>query len=155
MQGVAGGAAWPVIAGKAFVAGAQVSQWALPCFPSAVVCLRRRPPQAADYPAEWRGLTVWHLPLTYWQDGPVADPVARLRTVVEAVCRSGKPVVVHCALGLDRAGIVALALLLSSGLPLPQALQRYRMRGVRLPDNEAMCVLRQFAAEQERGRDCR
>jgi len=146
------GPAWPVLDGV-FVAGARAQTWALACPPATVLCLRRRRPQLSDYPARWQqDLVLLHWPLTYWQTD---QPVQRLHTTVELVAALPKPLVAHCALGLDRAGMVALAVLVNSGLPLSQALDRYRCRGVRLPEDAAMAVLTQFAHPQAEGRTWR
>lgn len=137
--------AWPVLDGV-FVAGAHARTWALVRPPTTALCLRRRRPQLSDYPPQWRqGLALVHWPLTYWQTD---RPVQQLQTAVELVAALRAPLVVHCALGLDRAGMVALAVLVSSGLLLPQALDHYRSRGVRLPEDGAMAVLTQFAHNQ-------
>jgi hypothetical protein len=147
-------AAWRVGEQEVFVAGAAVAAWALPRQPATVVCLRRRAPETGDYPLQWRrhGLTVVHHPLSYWCTRTAVDA---LRSGVDAVRAAVHPVVSHCALGLDRAGLLALAVLISSGLTLTRSLELYRTRGVRLPDAEAMAVLHVFARETWQGQQPR
>lgn len=141
-------AAWPVIPGRLWIAGAQVASWNLPVPPATVLCLRRRVPLPVDYPESWRrrGLLMYHLPLRYWEDN---HPHQVLRAAVDLIAVAHPPIVAHCALGLDRAGIVALAVLIASGLTPRQARHRYHARGVRHPDDQAMKVLARFVADQE------
>nr|WP_255519057.1 tyrosine-protein phosphatase [Kitasatospora sp. SID7827] len=68
----------------------------------------------------------------------------RLRRAVHAVQHSRRPLLAHCLLGLDRAGLLALAILTASGDTPAQALTRYAERGVRLPDGQAMDLLTRY-----------
>jgi hypothetical protein len=112
----------------------------VPYVPATVLCLRRRPPHTSDYPAAWNSTAIQHLPLTYWTD----DALPRLHQAVHLALACPGPVLAHCALGLDRCGLLALAVHVYRGASLAGALSHYRARGVRLPEAQAMNLLSHY-----------
>lgn len=125
------------------VAGACPEDWGLPRPPHTVVSLRRRAPRLADY-GPLRPAVLLHRPWPYWQ---LPDPVGVLDSLVTEIAAAAEagPVVVHCALGLDRAPVAAMAVLLHVGHTRPQVLARYARRGVRLPRPDALDQLTAYA----------
>ncbi|MFG2697209.1 tyrosine-protein phosphatase [Kitasatospora sp. NPDC048407] len=133
---------WQVLPG--FHISSAATARTLPEQPATVLCLRRRPPQPGDYPATWAAppaTDIRHLPLPYWDE----TALPRLHQAVHTVQHSPHPVLAHCLLGLDRAGLLALAVLIARGDTPDQALARYTDRGVRLPDGQAMNLLTRYA----------
>lgn len=137
------GAAWPLRPGL-YVAGGSPRNWDLPGPPGTVVSLRRRVPHAADY-GPLRPAVLLHRPWPYWQ---LPDPAGSLGSLVAEIETAGKAgsVVVHCALGLDRAPVAVMAVLLHSGRTWPQVLARYAQRGARPPRPDALDQLSAYAA---------
>ncbi len=95
-----------------------------------------------------RGLEVLRLPIA---DGGVPDDPDALRLLVEdvvAAARAGHRVVVHCAGGLGRAGLVGGCVLRALGASADEALDTLRRaRSPRCPETEAQrAVVRAFAA---------
>jgi Protein-tyrosine phosphatase len=135
-------AAWPIGAGL-YVAGACPEDWGLPRPPHTAVSLRRRTPHLADY-GPLRPAVLMHRPWPYWQLPDPAGVLDDLVTEIEAAAEAGT-VVVHCALGLDRAPVAAMAVLLHAGHTGPQVLARYAQRGVRLPRPDALDQLSSYA----------
>ncbi|WP_406841532.1 tyrosine-protein phosphatase (plasmid) [Streptomyces sp. AHU1] len=136
--------AWPVLP-NLLVAGARTEAWELPPGPITVVSLSRTPLDADVYArAATPPLRVLHRPFTYWES---KAPVTLLDSLVQeiSVLAARERTLVHCTLGLDRTGVVALALLLRHTGTLNEALRRYRARGVRLPRQDAMDVLTSYA----------
>jgi len=136
-------AAWPLRPGL-YVAGGCPEDWDLPQRPGTVVSLRRRAPHLPDYGA-LRPPVLLHRPWPYWQ---LPDPVGVLHDLVaeiEPAAEAGV-VVAHCALGLDRAPVAVMAVLLHAGRTWPQVLAGYEQRGVRLPRSDALDVLSAYAA---------
>ncbi|MGW3957414.1 protein-tyrosine phosphatase family protein [Streptomyces sp. NPDC004752] len=141
--------AWPVVP-NVYVAGRACASWALPARPTTVFCLSRSLPEPELY--DRAGLSpgrVLHRPFTYWESGA---PVALLDDLVREISRraSGEQTLVHCTLGLDRTGVVALALLMRRVRTLDEAFERYRARGVRLPRQDALDVLIRYVADHHR-----
>lgn len=141
--------AWPVVS-NVYVAGRDPASWALPDRPTTVFCLSRSLPEPGLYArAGLLPRRVRHRPFTYWES---ETPVTLLDDLVGEIsrCASREQTLVHCTLGLDRTGVVALALLLRSSPSLSDALHRYRPRGVRLPRQDALDVLTRYAEHKHR-----
>ncbi|MFE7974558.1 tyrosine-protein phosphatase [Streptomyces shenzhenensis] len=141
--------AWPVVS-NVYVAGRHPASWALPARPTTVFCLSRSLLEPELY--DRAGLSprrVLHRPFTYWES---EAPVTLLDDLVREISRhaSREQTLVHCTLGLDRTGVVALALLLKRVPTLGDALHRYRARGVRLPRRDALDVLTRYAEHKHR-----
>jgi protein-tyrosine phosphatase len=67
----------------------------------------------------------------------IKRPLARLIRVINAQLDGGRSVVVHCAGGLGRSGVVVGCWLRSQGVGAARALDLLReMRGPRCPENE-------------------
>ncbi|MFJ3234650.1 tyrosine-protein phosphatase [Streptomyces sp. NPDC086787] len=136
--------AWPVLP-NVLVAGVRTESWELPPGPTTVVCLSRTLPDADVYDrAGTPPRKLLHRPFTYWES---EAPVTLLGDLVREISglAARERTLVHCTLGLDRTGVVALALLLGRTGTLDEALRRYRARGVRLPRQDAMDVLTSYA----------
>ncbi|MFJ8675165.1 tyrosine-protein phosphatase [Streptomyces sp. NPDC093589] len=136
--------AWPVLP-QVYAANCRTAEWAVPDRPTTVFCLSRTLPGPDVYDRARAPLSgVLHRPFTYWES---ADPVTLLDRLVQEIsdCATREQTVVHCTLGLDRTGVVALALLLRDASGLGDALRRYQARGVRLPREDAMDVLTRYA----------
>ncbi|NJQ01083.1 hypothetical protein [Streptomyces zingiberis] len=141
--------AWPVVPGI-YVAGRDSASWVLPARPTTVFCLSRTLPGPELY--ERAGLSpdrVLHRPFTYWES---EAPVALLDDLVGEISLQTGPAqtLIHCTLGLDRTGVVALALLLRHFRTLDEAFARYQARGVRLPRHDALNVLTRYAEHHHR-----
>lgn len=144
-----GGRAWPVQPGL-YLAGGCARQWQLGMPPAAVVCLRRRRPRPGDYGPDGLRLRVLHRPFPYWELPDPLGVLGRLAAETSELARSGT-VVVHCALGLDRAAVLGLAVLILAGLDLGEACARYALRGVRPPRADALSLVAVFAARRAGG----
>lgn len=83
-------------------------------YPGYVTWLRAQPPERAV----WFPIHDLHAP-------PLADFAPVLDDLVDRVV-AGRRVIVHCAAGIGRAGTTAVAVLVSLGLPLDDALERVR-----------------------------
>ncbi|MGW1892192.1 tyrosine-protein phosphatase [Streptomyces sp. NPDC002004] len=136
--------AWSVLP-NVLVASSRAEAWTLPAGPTTVVCLSRTLPGADVYGRSGTPLhRVLHRPFTYWEsEAPVTLLDDLVREISDRAAR--ERTLVHCTLGLDRTGVVALALLLGRTGTLDEALRRYRARGVRLPREDAMDVLTSYA----------
>jgi hypothetical protein len=89
-----------------------------------------------------------HMPFAYWE--PEAEQrLDEIMIVVARLRRDGLTVGVHCWHGIDRSGVVALAVLMSEGISLDAAVEAYlRARGVRLPDGAWRPVLQRWAGRR-------
>ncbi|MGW2376306.1 MULTISPECIES: tyrosine-protein phosphatase [Kitasatospora] len=137
--------AWRVLPGI-FAAGVRADAWDLPDRPTEVVCLSRTVPKVYDRSTR-KIVRVHHRPFTYWES---ADPAGLLGELVEEIrdLAPGRQLILHCTLGLDRTGVVALALLVRQGLTVDQAVAAYRTRRVRLPALDALDVFLSYASRQ-------
>lgn len=100
------------------------------------------------------GLQVHHVPLYRVPGGPpqtgslaevysflLEERGEALAEAAQAVAEADGPVLVHCALGKDRTGLITALLRRAAGDELPAVLQDYGLSAAQLPENHRRAVL--------------
>jgi protein-tyrosine phosphatase len=92
------------------------------------------------------GIRVVHQPLTYWETSEPWQLLERVRSDVKLELDRGERVFVHCRLGVDRSGILALAYLATHLNSAVKAIDWYKKLrpNTPMPRNDAMMVFQSW-----------
>lgn len=94
---------------------------------------------------------VLHRPFAYWDDDVPVETFAKIIEDTAELASDPARTLIHCRLGLDRCGIVAIAILMRLlGCSLSQAIKHYaEIRHARLPRPDALIFLWTYTASSE------